>query len=183
MKQYHIYKMDFGSDWMRRCGMSMGFSVFFLAAYYLGLHRFSDFTFGTLLLHFWLPLLLGVGFIVLTRVVKLNAPGIYAMIGAAFCLVYLLQAVTSGNGFRFILGLPGYFLCGAIYLVVLTGFFPSKMPACLVFLIAIVVRFILFDIGRLSIGGWIREGAVLFALAAFMLLPMGMISAKKKELS
>ena len=183
MKRYHVYRMNFTSDWMRRSGMCMGLSVFLLAAYYLGLHGFADFTFGTMLLHFWLPLVLGVGLIVLSRVVKLDAPGVYAIIGAAFCLVYLLQAVTSGNGFRFLLGLPGYLLCGAIYLVVLGGFFPSKMPASLAFLIAIVLRFVLFDIGRLSIGGWIREGAVLFALASFLFLPLGMYSTKKKELS
>ena len=183
MKRYHVYRMNFTSDWMRRSGMCMGLSVFFLAAYYLGLHGLGDFNFGTMLLHFWLPLALGVGLIVLSRVVKLDAPGVYAIIGAAFCLVYLLQAVTSGNGFRFLLGLPGYLLCGAIYLVVLGGFFPSKMPASLGFLIAIVLRFILFDIGRLSIAGWVKEGAVLCALASFMFLPYGMYSTKKKELS
>ena len=41
----------------------------------------------------------------------------------------------------------------------------------------------LFDIGRLSIAGWVKEGAVLCALASFMFLPYGMYSTKKKELS
>lgn len=183
MKRYHVYRMNFASEWIRRSAMCMGLAVFLMATYYLGLHGLSDFGFGVMLLHFWLPLLLGIAYIVLIRVIRWDAPGIYAIGCAVFCLIFLLQAVTSGNGFRFILGLPGYFLCGAIYLVVIGGFFPSKLPASLVFLIAIVARVILFDVGRLSLVNWVREGAVLFAMAAFLFLPLGIHSAKKKELS
>ena len=179
MKRYHVYRMNFGSDWLRRSAMCMGMSIFLLAAYYLGMHDLAEFTGGHLFLNLWLPLVLAIGFVVLLCVVKWDAPGLYAIVCAVFCLVYLLQAVTSGNGFRLLLGIPGYLLCGAIYIVVVGGFFPSRIPSGLVFLIAIVARVVLFDLWTLTIDHWIAEGITLCSMGSFLILPMGLKHAKK----
>lgn len=183
MKKYHVYRMNFESDWLRRSAMCMGMSVFLLAAYYLGAHDLSHHTGGMLFLNFWLPLALGLGYIVLVCILRLNAPGVYAIVCGAFCLMYLLQALFSGNGFRVVIALPGYLLCAAVCVVVLGGYFPSLAPAGICFLAVVVLRVILFDLGRLSLGQWIAEGAVLCSMCAFIFLPGGYVRTNKKELS
>ena len=86
MKRYHVYRMNFGSEWLRRSAMCMGMSIFLLAAYYLGMHDLAEFTGGHLFLNLWLPLVLAIGFVVLLCVVKWDAPGLYAIVCAVFKL-------------------------------------------------------------------------------------------------
>lgn len=183
MKQYRRYRMDFSGEWLRRSAMCMGFSVFVQAVYYLGICNLQDLGFGTLLIGLWLPMLLGVGYVVLLRGLKWNAPGVYGLLCAAFCVVYILGALLTGNVLRIILAIIGYLLCAAVYLIVVGGYFPSWLPAVLVFVAAMVLRVILFDLGRLSVSDWIAEAGTLSSMAAFALLPLGLKKVEIKELS
>lgn len=180
MKQYRRYQMNFAGEWLRRSAMCMGLSVFLLAVYYLGFHNLKDFSFGTLLVGFWLPLILGVVFVVLLRGLKWNAPGIYALLCVAFCLVYILGTFLTGSVLRILIGIPVFALCAAVYIVIVGGYFPSWMPASLYFAGVIVVRLLVFDSGLSGITDWIKEAAVLCSMGAFLLLPMGLKEVKRK---
>lgn len=174
MKQYHRYRMDFSGEWLRRSAMCMGMSILLLAVYYFGIHNLSDFGFGKLLVCLWLPLILGTAYVILLRGLKYDAPGVYALICAGFCLVYILGTFVSGSGLRVMLGIPGYLLSAAVYLIVVGGYFPSWVPASLAFCAAVSLRVLLFDVGRLQIADWIAEGSVLCSMAAFIFLPVGL---------
>ncbi len=179
MKQYRRYQMNFAGEWLRRSAMCMGMSVFLLAVYYLGFFNLQDFSFGKLFVGFWFPLSLGVVYVVLLRGIKWNAPGVYAILCAAFCLVYILASFQSGNALRILLAIPGYVLGAGIYLIVVGGYFPAWLPASLFFGGAILIRVLFFDHG-LSLVDWLKEGAILLSMAAFLFLPLGLKQVKKK---
>lgn len=179
MKQYRRYQMNFAGEWLRRSAMCMGMSVFLLAVCYLGIYNLQDLTFGELLTGFWLPLILGVVYVVLLRGIKWNAPGVYAILCAAFCLVYILGSFQTENAFRILLSIPGYILAAVVYLVVVGGYFPAWLPASLYFLGAILIRILFFDHG-LSVTDWLKEGATLLSMASFALLPVGLKQVKNR---
>lgn len=180
MKQYYQYQMDFSGKWLGYSALCMGMSLFLTALYYLGLNNLKDIGTGELIFCLWLPLMGGVGYLALLRIKQWNAPGIYAIIGAVFCVLYILGSFTGG-AVKGLFAVPAYVICGAVLLVIVGGFFPAKLPAALVFGIVIVLRIILFDLGRLSWQQWIQEGAPLFSMAAFMFLPLGLTSVNKRN--
>lgn len=182
MKRYHQYKMDFEGRGVQWSAVCMGVAIFLSALYYLGIRNMKDVGGLELLVCLWLPVIAGVAYLVLLRIVRFNAPGVYAIFGAAFCAILILSSFVSGSALRMIIGIPAYLICGAALLIVVGGYFPARLPAVLLFGIAIGLRVILFDLGRLSITQWIEEGAQLFMLAAFMFLPLGLKSINKKEL-
>ena len=93
-KQYLRYQIDFNGKWAQPAALLMGLAFFLRLVYYLCLVSLHDCGFGEILFSMLLPLLLTCGYIVLLRVVKLNAPGIYGMIGAALCLLLWLLSLS-----------------------------------------------------------------------------------------
>lgn len=180
MKRYHQYKMDFSGKWLGYSGLCMGLSVFLTALYYFGLCNMKDVSLGELLVCLWLPLIFGICYIALLRVVRLNAPGLYGILGAVFSVIFILAGFAGGVG-KAIISIPIFAVCALVLLVVVGGFFPAKMPAALVYGIGIVLRVILFDLGRLGLKEWIPEAAVLCGMAAFMFLPLGLKSVNRRK--
>lgn len=185
MKQYHQYQMDFSCKWIGSSAFCMGLSLFLSALFYLGYCNMQDVSVWELIVCLWLPLILGITYLVLLRILRWNAPGVYAMIGAAVCLVLILQSLTAGSAGRIVLGIPIYLLCGVVLLIVMGGFFPAKLPAMLMFGIAIAIRVVFFDLAGLSVSEWVAEGAALACLASLLFLPMGLkeINKRKRERS
>lgn len=179
MKQYHQYQMNFTGKAAYFSGIFMGLSVFALAVYYLAIRNMSDIGRGELVICFWLPLVLGVVYIALLNAVRWNAPGLYAIFGVLFCVLHILSAFVAGGFFRIMLDCIVYVICAAVLLVVMGGYFPARLPASLCFAIALVLRIVLFDIGRLSTVEWIQETAPLCVLASLMCLPVSVKPVKK----
>ena len=183
MKQYRQYQMNFTGKCAGYSAACMGLSMFLAALYYLGLNYLADTGAGELIFCLWLPLVSGTAYLVLLRVMRWNAPGTYAIIGAVFCVISIFGSFAVGAG-RGVFAIPVYLICAAVLLVVVGGFFPSSLPVALVFGIAIVLRILLLDIGRLSLVQWVREGAHLFAMGAFVFLPGALTRVKnRKELT
>ncbi len=181
MKQYHQYHMHFGSDWLNFSALFMGISLFLSALYYLGFTNFKDVPTWELIICFWVPMVLGFTYLVLLRVKQWNAPGVYAILGAVMCIVLLLQSFTVGGAGQGIVCLPIYLLSAVVLLVVMGGFFPARLPAMLMFGIAIGVRVVLFDLVGLILAQWVTEGATLASLASLLCLPMGVKSVSKRR--
>ena len=181
MKQYHQYQMDFEGKGTGFSALCMGISVFLSALYYLGFSNMADVGVWELIVCLWLPVVLGIGYLVLLRILKWNAPGIYAMIGAGMCLLLILQSFCSGSAGRVVIGIPVYLVCGVVLMIVVGGFFPAKLPASLMFGIAIGVRVVFFDLGGLTVMEWMAEGAALACLASLLFLPMGLKEVNRKR--
>ena len=182
MKQYHQYKMDFSGKWVACTALCMALSLFLSALYYLGFRNLKDIGTGELIFCLWLPLILGVAYIALMCGVRRDAPGIYGLMGAVYCVLCILGSFTGSAG-RGVLAIPAYLLCALALLIVVGGFFPAKLPAMLFFGAVIVLRILFFDLGRLSWLEWIKEAAVLFGNASFMILPLAMRDKRRKKRS
>lgn len=180
MKQYHRYRMDFTGKWVQAGACFMGLSVFTLAVYYFGICNLSDLGIAQLVLGLWVPLILGAVYILLLRFIHWDAPGIYAIAGVVFCLLYVVGLFSGGGILRIILGLVGYGFGAVILVAVVGGYLPDKLIGTVYFLILILVRVLCFDVGKLSAMEWITECSTLCSMAALMCLPMSLRSGKKR---
>lgn len=182
MKQYHRYRMDFTGKWVKASASFMGLSVFALAVWYFGFCNLQDFGLGALVMGLWIPFILGAVYILLMQVLRWNAPGVYAILGAMFCAIYILGLFSSGDMLRILLGTAGYAFSAVILVAVVGGYLPDKLIAPVVFAIVIGVRVLCFDVHTLSGLEWIEESATICSQAALLCLPMGLKNAKRKEL-
>lgn len=181
MKQYHRYHMDFTGKWAKASGICMGASLFLLAVYYFCVTPFGDHGVMEILFCLCLPLIASVAYVVLLRVLRWDAPGIYGILGALLCLSFLVGVFFSGSVVRIILGVVWYALCALVLLAALGGYLPGKLPSSAVFGISIAIRLIFFDIGKLGLAQWIGEGATLCAMASLVCLPMALVSVHSKH--
>ena len=179
MKQYHRYRMDFQSHWLRWSAVCVGLAMFLRVICYLGFQYIEE-TQG-LFWKLWLPVALGLGYTVLLRGFRFNAPGIYAIIGVLMCVSLLAGAFTSGNIMRILLALPGYILCGGVLILCAGGYLPGRLPAAVCFGVLLGCRVLLFDLGRVSGMDLMTTFADWASLAALVCLPMGMVPGQKKE--
>ena len=181
MKQYHRYHIKFSGAWYNASCVFMGMSLFLMAIYYLGLTALADHGAAKSIFCLFLPLAATGGYIVLLRVLRWDAPGIYAMLGAFLCLLMIIGLFFTGNVIRILLGILWYAVCGFLLLAYAAGFLPEKLPVGVVFGIAIAVRVLFFSLGKLSLIGWIGEGATLFALAGLLCLPRLLVPVQGKQ--
>lgn len=169
-KQYARYQMDFKGKWANTSAVLMGLSFFLRVVYYFGLTNLSACGVGEILFHMALPLLLCGVYIALLSGAKLNAPGIYGMIGAALCVLMVLWGFSTGSVVRVILGLICYLFAGAVLVATAGGYLPGMLLASALFAVPVFVRFFFFDLGKIGIFDWFLEASVLIHLASLFCL-------------
>lgn len=178
MKQYQQNKMDFSSRWT---GVSAGFmavAVFLLAVYYLGCRNFKDISFLEELLNFWSPMILGFAYIALLKMLRLNAPGVYALMGTAFCVMLICSLFAAGGVVRIIFGIALYVICGGVLTLAAGGYTPGTAPAAVCFGFAAFVRLLFALFGTDSIPELVSELASLSIILSMTFLPLGMKKVK-----
>lgn len=150
-----------------------GLSFLLRAVYYFGCVRIETLSFWEVLTWLILPMLLECLFIVQLRVLKLNAPGTYAIMAAAMGLMLMLQNLGCGSVVRIILSILGYAGCGVLIIGVAGGYL-SKQICVACYLIMALVRFFGFELSgyvfRLRIIPFIKESTGLFVLLALVCL-------------
>ncbi len=164
--------VDFKEKWVKGCGLCMAASLFLRAVYYLGFTNFFDIGFIEVLFCALLPLVLSGAFVVLLSGLHRNIPATYGFMGAAFCFFAIVASFYTGNALRIILGVAWYAIAGGVVLLTSTAKLQNKSLSVAVFVIPIVVRVVIFDIGRLSVFGWTLELSGLFMLASLACMPM-----------
>jgi len=180
LKKYHRYRMQFTGKWERATAIGMGASVFLLAVYFFLMRGLGSIKVGEAVFLLTLPLLLSIAYLVLLRYVRLDSPGVFAILGAVFCLVLMISTFTSGSILRMILGCIWYGFSALLLLACAGGFLPGTLPASLVFRVAFVVR-LLFDLKLRSLGAWVYEASALALILALSCLPMLFVPVKHKR--
>ncbi len=170
MKRYHRYQMNFDHRACWMCGICMGLPVFLLAVYYLFLQEINGIPVWTQLLNLWLPIALCLGYVAMLRILRWNAPGMFAIFGAVVCLLLMIQLFSTGNVLRIILGIIGYLIGGGLLILCAGGYLPGRMIVSLVFLLILLLRLVLFR--NVSGTAWLREISALSLIAAQMFLPV-----------
>lgn len=176
MNRYRKYQMDFDSKAIWFSGIGMGMPIFLLAVYYLFLQEIGQVPLGKQILYLWSPIVLSFAYLVLLRIVRWNAPGVFAIVGAAMCLLLMIQLFFTGNALRIVLGIVAYLAGGGLLILCAGGYLPGRMVASLPFLAVLVVRLLCF---RNASGWlWLPEIASLSMIAGLMLLPVAFREGK-----
>ncbi len=170
--------VNFSGNWVRNATLCMAASLFLRAVYYLGLTNFMDIGFFETVFCALLPLFLSGAFVVLLSGLRRNAPQLYGLMGALFCFFAIIASFYTGNVFRIILAVVWYAIAAGVVYLSSIGRLRNKSLSVAVCVIPMVVRVVIFDIGRLGIVQWILELSGLFMLAALAFYPM--IIQKKK---
>ena len=89
LKQYCRYLVDFSSKWTQVSSGLMGLSFFACLVYYFAIVSIRDIGIIELIFALLMGVLLCRGFVVCLACLRLNAPGLYAIMGAlqCFCII------------------------------------------------------------------------------------------------
>lgn len=181
LKQYDRYIVDFKSKWATRCAALLGVSLFIRVVYYLGIMNLTECGAGQVIFDMVLTMGLCVGFLVMFSALRRNAPGLYALMGAGFCLLLMVSTFSSGNVLHIILAVLGYLLTGGILIITVSGYLPGKLLSSVMFLLCLSVRFLFFDLGKIGIFTWVVEFSWLLILASMYCLTLGLKPYKRGE--
>ena len=171
-RQQNRVSMQMGGKWARASALLMALSLFFRAVYYFGYKNFYDIGFVEVVFCALIPLVLSGTYMVMIYALHRNAPGLYGLIGAVLCAYLFIWSFYSGSFIRVILALAWYGIAAGVILFSAGGKLNNKSLCVAVFAIPIVVRFLVFDIGRLGVFESINEASILFMLASLACFPM-----------
>lgn len=169
-KKYTAYQMNLRSKWTKLSAALMGLSFFIRMVYYFGLTNLALCSFLEVVFMMVLPLLLTAGYVALLSALQLNAPGLYAMIGAALCVLLGLWSFASGDALRIVLSFVIYLAAGGVLVITIAGYLPGRLLSSVLFALPLVVRFFLYDLGKIGIIAWILEISVLLMIASLFFL-------------
>ena len=174
LKQYTRYHVNFYSKWTAACGALMGLSFFLRIVYYFGLMNLRDVGIIELLTSAIIGIILCGGAVICLNGLRLDAPGLYGLMGALQCFLLIILSFTTGSPVRIILAIIWYVLAALVFLATVGGYLPGRLLAGLMFAIPFFVRLFFFDIGRIGLIKWFQELAVLSVLVALGCLAMGL---------
>ena len=180
LKQYLLYQMDFKGKWAQPAAILMGLSFFLRIVCYFGLRFLSDWTFFDVIFQIFLPLLLSGTYVVLIRAIRLNAPGVYGLIGAGLCILTFLWSFSSGSVLYILLCLVYYLAAGVVLLGTSGGYLPGKLLSSALFAIPVIIRLFGLDVFTLKIDGLFLELSVLLQLASLFCLTRCFKEAKRR---
>lgn len=175
LKQYLRYKMDFNSKWVRNSAFFIGLSFFARILYLFVLNDITQLSVGGWIVQLSLPLLLCLAYIVLIRVVKWNAPGVFAILGTLFCLLVIIWNCYSGNALRIILSILFYSVASVALLATAAGFLPGKQIPAVILITLLVFRIVFYSTSLSGLNLWILEISVLSVIASLYFLPLGFV--------
>ena len=180
LKQYDRYIVDFKSKWATRCAALLGVSLFIRVVYFFGIMNLTECGAGQVLFDMILTMGLCVGFLVMFSALRRNAPGLYALMGAGFCLLLMISTFSSGNALRIVLAILGYLLAGGVLVITVSGYLPGKLLSSVMFLLPMAVRLLAFDLGKIGLFTWVIELSWLLILASMFCLTCGMKPYRRK---
>ena len=176
--------MDFDSPKLNAAAVLIGVSFFARVAYYFGISGLQNNGFGTLLLFLILPAILELTVIVLVRGVCLNAPMIYAFVGAGYSVLLTIQSFQYDSVLQIILGVAAYLACAVLLVLEVYGIVRRELAAWVLIGVALL-RLVIFDI-RLYIlsfhlAAFLPEAAGLCGLVAFGCLLLSVKPARTRK--
>lgn len=181
MKQLARYKVNFDSPAILFSAAMMGISFFAQAIYFLVLNQIQEISKETLILFMILPMVLETGWVILLKC-KLNAAGVYGIIGSVVCVLLTVQIFMAGNVAQMIFGTIVYLLGIGLLVMITAGFFPYKYIGMVLFGLIGCGRLCFFDMPRyIRPGDWqgfVLELAGLCMIFSLMLF-FGGISGKR----
>lgn len=165
IKQLVRCRMDMDRRGFRASAALMGAAFFIQAVYYFGFADLRQLGIGVILVQMVLPMLLEAAWFILLRQVRLNAPGVYGILGACLYLLIMVQTAMAGSLIAAIVGLITLLPAAIGLFAVIGGYVCSRIWA--------VGGGILALIGRVLFGGlpvFLPEVAALCGIVAVLFL-------------
>ncbi|MGN0998277.1 MAG: hypothetical protein ACI4PO_01835 [Faecousia sp.] len=186
LTKYFDFRMNFKRSWTSASGALMGVALFSKMVYYFGLTDIGQCGFFEILFSMALPVLLCACYIILLRFVKLNAPGIFAILGAVLYFLVMVDNIHSGGVLRVVLSLAAYLTAIFLLIATVAGYLPDKIFVLAIGFLIPVFRFFLYDLGGGAAAAgmigkirfWTLSISNMAILAALFCLPMCMRPAK-----
>lgn len=170
------YHMEPEGKGLGACACFMGLAFFLRVMFYFGFTRTESVGFGILLVMLVVPMVLEAVFMILLRGMKLDAPGLYGILVAVYCVLLIFQALQYDGLLRMILAIIGYLVCGGIFMAVTAGLL-SRDISMMLFFVTAVVR-LLFVLRPYILAGrliaFLPEAAGLCAVVAMGCLACGL---------
>ena len=174
MNKYNFrYRMNFTSSWLTAYCTLCGAAVFSRCLYFFMFANLAAIGVGQIIFDIILPLLLLCGLIVIVKVIRMDAPGILAILGCVMCLLLIINGFDTRNVLRLVFSLLGYAGGGALLLLTVAGFLPKRRYNLVLFVVLTGLRFLLLR----PAGGVLQmlpEISDLCMLLSLGVLPMGM---------
>ncbi len=180
LKKNRWIRIDYEGKWARNGLLLMAASLFLMVVYYFGLVNMGDLGFLQIIFSVILPLLLTIVYLVFLHFLKWNAPIIYGLAGAAFCVLLAVNSLFYGDFLRVVLSAVGYTIAAGVLVLHVSGSLRNTSLCIAVFVIPAMVRVIVFDLGRIDLAEIFREGSVLCLLGALACIPLMLKYTKRK---
>lgn len=144
--------VDSTGKWAALSAIMMGIAFFFRAIYYLVVHNLTACSGAEITLCFVLPLLVGLVWILLIRILPLKQPVIYGVLAAVILLLLIVQGFFGGSTLQKVVGSVWYLIAAFVVIIVSFGYYPYRTFVFAVCLLPAVLR------GLLAFFGYIRPG-------------------------
>lgn len=181
MKQLVRYKMAFDGKCTYMSSLLMGVAFFLQAIYYF---VFADLpACGTreILLNLIIPLVLEAVWFLLLRGIRINAPGLHAIVAVLICILLAVQNLFCGEMIRMVFSIAWYLLAAVVVVFVSGGFLPYRVLIVTVFFLPLCVR--IFYLRQYFTAGqyWqsFPELAGTLCVAALLLFSGALVPGKK----
>ena len=102
------------------------------------------------------------------------------MIGAALCLLLLVNGFGSGDVLRIVLSILIYLAAGLVLLATAGGYLPGKLLSSVLFALPLICRLLFYSLGKLGLIQWFLEASTLFILASLFCLTRTFTEQKKR---
>jgi hypothetical protein len=181
LKQYARYQIDFLGKWVTAAGGLMGLSIFLRIVHFFGIHLITDFDASFIVMRLAIPVVLSAFFIFLLNGIHWNAPGIYGIMGAIFCLLLLIWNFSTGNILRIIVSTIWFLAAAVVILATTGGYVPGTLLAFLFFAIPLGFRIFLYDYPLPAITDLFMEFADLCIIASLTLFPLVLVPGRKRD--
>ncbi len=180
MKQYRRYRMDFSGQWLNAFCLLCGLSFFLRVGYYFMFVNPTLCSAMEVLFSMILPMLLCVASLVVLKFIRLDAPGVIGIIGAAMCLCLMIGTFFSGNALRIVFAVIFYLAAGGLLVLTVGGFVPTRQFSVIAFGLILLVRILFFrpSLGFLPV---FMELSQLTMLISVAILPLTMVQGKMRN--
>lgn len=181
LKKYCRFQLDLKSKWLRVGTLLMCAAFFLRFVYQFALTNCLDLSFGGWIFDAILPVAICVAYFVLLGVIKLNAPGLFAVLGGSLCVLLSIWSFANPDVIQIILGVIFYLIAGAVLVMTVAGYLPNKYWSAVVFGTILVCRVLLVGLGSGGVFGWFRECSIYCTIAALLCLPLTLKEVRLKN--
>lgn len=144
------FKLNPNGKWATLSGVLLGIAFFVQAADHLLLHELREVSIWRLLVMMALPMLLEGAWCMSLRAFRIDRAEVYGILGAAFCLILLLQSFFWHGIFQIVLFIILLLAAGAAMVLITWGFFAHRALGALIFLLLSALRVLLVLLHRLG---------------------------------